>query len=67
MMLRESFGLAKEAEWIESAVDRVFASGVRTPDTMQPGMTQVGCVEFGERLCTEMAAPRNTQRIDRGA
>jgi hypothetical protein len=34
---------------------------------MQPGMTQVGCVEFGERLCTEMAAPRNTQRIDRSA
>jgi 3-isopropylmalate dehydrogenase len=56
MMLRESFGLLKEAAFIESAVDRLFESGVRTPDTMQPGMTQVGCSEFGERLCAEMAA-----------
>jgi 3-isopropylmalate dehydrogenase len=68
MMLRESFGLAKEAEWIESAVDRVFASGVRTPDTMQPGMTQVGCVEFGERLCAEIAAgPSQPKRAEHGA
>jgi 3-isopropylmalate dehydrogenase len=68
MMLRESFDLAKEAEWIESAVDRLFESGIRTPDTMQPGMTQVGCVEFGERLCAELAASASkAQRVDCGA
>jgi 3-isopropylmalate dehydrogenase len=55
MMLRESFGLKKEAEWIESAVDRLFAAGIRTPDTAEPGTTQVGCTEFGERLHAEMA------------
>lgn len=66
MMLRESFGLVKEAEWIESAVDRLFAAGVRTPDTMQPGMTQVGCAEFGERLLAELAASLSkAQRADR--
>ena len=58
MMLRESFGLKREAEWIESAVDRLFASGIRTPDTVEPGTTKVGCVEFGERLLAEMAASK---------
>jgi 3-isopropylmalate dehydrogenase len=68
MMLRESFALAKEAEWIESAVDRLFASGIRTPDTMQPGMTRVGCVEFGEWLCAEMAGGSSQpKRAEHGA
>jgi 3-isopropylmalate dehydrogenase len=56
MMLRESFGLKRESEWIESAVDRLFANGIRTPDTVEPGTTKVGCVEFSERLCAEMKA-----------
>jgi 3-isopropylmalate dehydrogenase len=55
MMLRESFGLHREAEWIESAVDRLFLSGIRTPDIAEPGTTRVGCSEFGERLRAEMA------------
>ncbi len=55
MMLRESFGLLREAEWIESAVDRLFENGVRTPDIVAPGTTRVGCAEFGERLRAEMA------------
>jgi 3-isopropylmalate dehydrogenase len=68
MMLRESFGLASEAEWIESAVDRLFANGIRTPDTVEPGTTRVGCVEFGERLCAEMTgASRARQRANRGS
>ncbi len=56
MMLRESFGLAREAQWIESAVDRLFVNGIRTPDIVEPGTTRVGCQEFGERLLAEMAA-----------
>ena len=65
MMMRESFGLVKEAEFVEAAVDRVFESGMRTTDTMQPGMTQIGCVEFGERVCRELAAaPPRTQRAE---
>ena len=55
MMLRESFGLASEAEWIESAVDRLFSNGIRTPDIVEPGTTKVGCIEFGEQLISEMA------------
>jgi 3-isopropylmalate dehydrogenase len=59
MMLRESFGLIREAEWIESAVDRMFLNGIRTPDIVEPGTTRVGCKEFGERLRVEMAAPEH--------
>jgi len=67
MMLRESFGMKREAEWIEAAVDRVFASGIRTPDTVEPGTTKVGCIEFGERLCAEMtAASQRSQRAKPG-
>jgi 3-isopropylmalate dehydrogenase len=64
MMLRESFGLKHEAEWIESAVDQLFGNGVRTPDTVEPGTTKVGCMEFSARLSTEMAA---TSQRARGA
>jgi 3-isopropylmalate dehydrogenase len=69
MMLRESFSMKREAEWIESAVDRLFASGIRTPDTVEPGTTKVGCIEFGERLCTEMAGATSNrpQRVKSGA
>jgi 3-isopropylmalate dehydrogenase len=63
MMLRESFHMKREAEAIESAVDRLFANGIRTPDTVEPGTNKVGCVEFGERLCAEMKS--NSQRSKR--
>src|ERR1700688_1621556 len=67
MMLRESFGMKREAEWIESAVDRLFASGIRTPDTVEPGTTKVGCIEFGERLQAEMLnAVESQQRYRQG-
>ena len=61
MMLRESFGLQREAERIESAVDRLFANGIRTMDIAEPGTTKVGCTEFGERLRAEMAGSGKTQ------
>ena len=56
MMLRESFGLALEAEWIESALERVLSQGIRTMDISEPGCTPVGCAEFAERLRGEMHA-----------
>ena len=65
MMLRESFSMKSEAEWIESAVDRLFAGGIRTPDTVEPGATKVGCIEFGERLQAEMS--RASRRQHTGA
>jgi 3-isopropylmalate dehydrogenase len=54
MMLRESFGLKQEAEWIEAAVDRMFSQGIRTADMVESGVTPLRCSEFGERLHAEM-------------
>jgi 3-isopropylmalate dehydrogenase len=61
MMLRESFGLKREADWIENAVDALFAQGIRTADVAESGKTTVGCSGFGERLHTEMT--RTVERI----
>jgi 3-isopropylmalate dehydrogenase len=62
MMLRESFGLEHEADEIEAALDRLFEKGIRTPDIVEPGTTRVGCAEFGERLCAELAAASQQPR-----
>ena len=68
MMLRESFGLEGEADGIEAALDHLFEKGIRTPDIVEPGTTRVGCAEFGERLCAEMAAASpQPRRADHGA
>ena len=67
MMLRESFGLKQEAEWIESAVDRLFVKGIRTADITEPGATTLRCSEFGERLHSEMlGAVERQQRTGQG-
>lgn len=47
MMLRYSFGLTKEADAIESAVQSVLAEGYRTGDIMQNDMSLVGCNTMG--------------------
>ena len=46
MMLRESFGLAHEADAIETALDRVLDAGYRTPDLASARSTIVGCSQF---------------------
>jgi 3-isopropylmalate dehydrogenase len=50
MMLRESFGMETEADAIESAIDHVLESGVRTADLAAPKATAVGCSEFVSRV-----------------
>ncbi len=68
MMLRESFGLKQEAEWIESAVDRMFSQGIRTADIAEPGASYLRCSEFGERLHAEMlGALDHNERYGQGA
>jgi 3-isopropylmalate dehydrogenase len=52
MMLRYSFGLAKEAQTIEAAVDQVLNDGYRTYDIMDEGKTKVGTKQMGD-LITE--------------
>jgi 3-isopropylmalate dehydrogenase len=54
MMLRDSFGLTLEADWVEQSLHRVLAGGYRTPDIMEPGARTVGGSVFTEILREEM-------------
>jgi 3-isopropylmalate dehydrogenase len=54
MMLRESFGLPKEADWVEQAVDRVLETGCRTPDIASPGSEIVGLERMTESIRHEL-------------
>jgi 3-isopropylmalate dehydrogenase len=50
MLLRYSFGLQEDAALIERACADVLASGLRTPDVMAPGCTQVGTEQMGDAV-----------------
>ncbi len=50
MMLRYSFGLTKEAQAIETAVDAVLQDGYRTYDIMSEGKVKVGTKEMGDLI-----------------
>ncbi|PKM84749.1 MAG: 3-isopropylmalate dehydrogenase [Firmicutes bacterium HGW-Firmicutes-11] len=50
MMLRYTFGLAKEADAVEAAVRNVLRQGYRTQDLMSPGMNAMGTEEAGDRI-----------------
>ena len=54
MMLRQSFGMAKEAGAIEAAVDKTLAEGFRCADILQPDCTPVGCREMGRLICERL-------------
>jgi 3-isopropylmalate dehydrogenase len=50
MMLRFSLNLPAEADRIESAVKKVLAQGLRTPDIHEAGTTRVGTAEMGDAV-----------------
>lgn len=50
MMLRYSFGLAAEAQAVETAVEQVLTEGYRTYDIMGEGNTKVGTKEMGDLI-----------------
>ncbi|MGH9739372.1 MAG: 3-isopropylmalate dehydrogenase [Candidatus Acidiferrales bacterium] len=56
LMLRESFGLAAESQWIEDAVDRVLERGYRTVDIVEPGGRSVSGSEFTTEIRNELRA-----------
>lgn len=55
MMLRHSLGQPEAATRLERAVRRVLAEGLRTPDIMEPGATQVGTEAMGDAVARELA------------
>src|SRR4029077_9523111 len=64
LMLRESFGLHAESQWIENAVDRTLEKGYRTVDIAEPGSRVVGGSHFTAKIRSELqSAPvQETQR-----
>ncbi|MCH8036455.1 MAG: 3-isopropylmalate dehydrogenase [Proteobacteria bacterium] len=54
MCLRYSFDMDDDADMVETAVQNVLEQGLRTGDIMQPGMTEVGCVQMGEAVTAEL-------------
>lgn len=52
MMLRESFGLAQEAAWIDAAIAEVLRLGFRTFDIAEEATTLVGTAEMGDRIAS---------------
>ncbi len=54
MCLRYSFDMGDDADLVDTAVQNVLEQGLRTGDIMQPGMTEVGCVQMGEAVTAEL-------------
>lgn len=54
MMLRDTFGLSLEADWVEQSVVRVLNTGARTADIAEPGKKTVSLTMFSEMLHDEM-------------
>jgi 3-isopropylmalate dehydrogenase len=50
MMLRYSLDAAAMAGRVESAVEKVLDRGLRTPDIMSEGMTEVNCAAMGDAV-----------------
>jgi 3-isopropylmalate dehydrogenase len=54
MLLRESLGLGREADWIERGMARVLARGWRTFDIAENGARIVGTREMGQGIASAM-------------
>ena len=57
MMLRYSFNLQKEADDVESAIEKVLDNGYRTPDIVTENSKRIGTKEMAERLCSAILTP----------
>jgi len=56
MMLRQSYGLNDEADWIEQAIEQVWREGWRTRDIAQNGDPVVGTKRMGELIAEAVLA-----------
>ena len=54
MLLRYSFEMEEEAQFIERACNNVLASGLRTPDIMAAGTAKVSTGVMGEAIAREL-------------
>jgi 3-isopropylmalate dehydrogenase len=54
LMLRESFSLETESQWIEAAIDRVLKQGYRTADIAEAGGRVATGSQFTEKIRQEL-------------
>lgn len=54
LMLRESFGLETESQWIETAIDRVLEQGYRTADIAEADSRIAKGSQFTEKIRQEL-------------
>jgi 3-isopropylmalate dehydrogenase len=54
MCLRYTFNLPQEADFLESAVERVVAAGTRTRDIAAPGAPTVSTSGMGDAVLKEL-------------
>lgn len=52
MMLRFSFNLQKEADDVETAIQKVLDNGYRTPDIATPNTKRIGTQEMASQICS---------------
>ena len=55
MMLRYSFGMAREAELIDQAIAQVLDANLRTADIMQPTAKKIGTTAMGDAILSALA------------
>jgi hypothetical protein len=63
-MLRYAFGMAKEADDVDHAVDRVLDRGYRTTDIMSDGYMLVGTRGMGDALVAEITGESEAKTFE---
>ena len=58
MCLSNTFALPQEAEFLQGAVERVVAAGIRTKDIAAPGMAAVSTAQMGDAVMRELDRSR---------
>ena len=59
MCLRYTFGQPQQADFLQAAIERVVADGVRTPDIVAPGMAAVSTVQMGDAVLQALKQARD--------
>jgi 3-isopropylmalate dehydrogenase len=62
MLLRYSFGMAREADMVDAAVAQVLAEGYRTGDIMQDGAKKVGTVAMGDAIIAALESLKENSK-----
>jgi 3-isopropylmalate dehydrogenase len=63
MMLRYSFGLMREADLIDQAINTVLGKGLRTADIMQDGAEKISTTAMGDAILAELHTLSTTAKV----